>query len=83
MAQGVARDLDAAGLVMKGFDWEKHPHAEPEEIAAVVAFLASDESSAVKGHALVADGGMSNSMGSQPAPVPKAALQKKGGKAKL
>jgi len=71
MALGVARDLDAAGLEMRGFDWEKHPHAEPEEIAAVVAFLASEESSAVKGHALVADGGMSNSMGSQPSLVPK------------
>ena len=34
----------------------RYPFATPEQIANVVLFLASDESSAVKGHALVADG---------------------------
>ena len=71
MAQGVAKDLDDAGLIMKGFDFEKFPHAEPEEIAALASFLASDESNPVRGAMIVADGGMSNSMGSQPPPVPK------------
>ncbi|HEY4576268.1 MAG TPA: SDR family oxidoreductase, partial [Yaniella sp.] len=33
--------------------------AEPEEIAAAAAWLASDEASFVTGHALVVDGGMS------------------------
>ena len=37
----------------------------------VVAFLASDDSAVVKGQCLVADGGMSNSMGSQPLPQKK------------
>ena len=49
----------------------RYPFATPEQIASVVLFLASDESSAVKGQAIVADGGMSNSMGSQPHPVKK------------
>ena len=43
---------------------ENHPigrYAEPEEIAAVVAFLLSDESSFVLGSALMADGGYSAS----------------------
>jgi NAD(P)-dependent dehydrogenase (short-subunit alcohol dehydrogenase family) len=68
MVMGVAKDLDDQGLEMKGFDMKRYPHAEPEQIANIVTFLASEESSAIKGQCIVADGGMSNSMGSQPQP---------------
>lgn len=68
MVMGVARDLNDQGLEMSGFDFRRFPHSEPEDIAAVVAFLASDASKAIKGQAIVADGGMSNSMASQVRP---------------
>mmetsp|Transcript_14858 Transcript_14858/g.37554 ORF Transcript_14858/g.37554 Transcript_14858/m.37554 type:complete len:289 (+) Transcript_14858:2-868(+) len=65
----VMKGLNEQGLELKGYDNERFPAIEPIEIAQAVVFLASDASSCVKGHALVADGGMSNSMGSQPYPV--------------
>lgn len=71
MVMNVAADLDRQGLELKGYDAERFPYIQPEEIASVVLFLASDESSCIKGHALVADGGMANSMGSQPPPTKK------------
>ena len=64
MVMGVAKDLDEQQIDVK-VDFDRYPHSEPEEIAAAVTFLASDESSSVKGHSLVVDGGMSQSMSSQ------------------
>lgn len=77
MVMGVQRDLDAQGLMLKGYDMARFPTIMPEQIAVIVAFLASDEAACIKGHCLVADGGMSNSMGSQPPPVPKPTKKKK------
>jgi len=71
MVMGVAKDLEEQGLELKGYDSQRFPYIEPEQIASVVLFLASDEGSIIKGHALVADGGMANSMGSQPPPTKK------------
>jgi len=81
MVMGVAKDLEDQGLELKGYDAKRFPYIETEQIASVVLFLASEESSCIKGHALVADGGMANSMGSQPPPQPKKTKQAK--KAKL
>lgn len=64
----MARKLEEQGLVMKGFDFKRFPPLEPEDIANVVTFLVSDLSKAIKGQVIVADGGMSQSMGSQPYP---------------
>ena len=77
MVMGVARDLDSQGLEMSGFDFRRFPHSEPEDIARVVTFLASDNSKAIKGQAIVADGGMSNSMASQVRPRKRRASNKK------
>ena len=53
--QGVSDD-ELAGLIDRMVPLGRQ--GTPEEIAAVVAFLASDDASLVTGHALVADGGL-------------------------
>lgn len=71
MAMGVAKDLDDQGLQMTGYDMERFPFFETDQMAGIVLFLASDESMPIKGQFIVADGGMANSMGSQPPPQKK------------
>ena len=71
MVMGVAKQLHDEGLELTGYDAKKFPYIEAEQIASIVLFLASDESIPIKGHSLVADGGMANSMGSQPPPQKK------------
>ena len=68
MVMGVTQNLAEQGLELPGFDSRRYMFIEPVQIAAIVLFLASDESLPVKGQALIADGGMANSMGSQPHP---------------
>merc|ERR1711907_723489 len=59
----VAMEMDERGQSLKGYDMEAFPPADPFEIGKVVRFLASEDSSFINGQAIVADGGMSNSMG--------------------
>jgi len=59
----VAMEMDARGQSLKGYDMEAFPPADPTAVAKVVRFLACEDSEFVNGQAIVADGGMSNSMG--------------------
>jgi len=59
----VAQEMDNRGQSLKGYDMESFPPADPTAVAKVVRFLASEDSEFVNGQAIVADGGMSNSMG--------------------
>jgi len=71
LMMSVSKNLDDQGLFLKGYDIHRFPPIDPSQIAAVALFLASDDSSPIKGQAIIADGGMSNSMGSQPYPQKK------------
>jgi NAD(P)-dependent dehydrogenase (short-subunit alcohol dehydrogenase family) len=46
-------------------------HADPEDIADVVLFLASDDARWVNGQALAVDGGISGAVGSGVVPAPE------------
>jgi len=63
ITQQVAMEMDERGQSLKGYDMEAFPPADPTEIGKVVRFLASEDSAFINGQAIVADGGMSNSMG--------------------
>lgn len=46
-------------------------HAEPDDIAKVIVFLASSDSAWINGHAIVADGGVAGAMLSGVIPIPE------------
>lgn len=45
------------------FDYEKFDHSEPEDLAKIVAFLLSKDSSRIKGQNYICDGGLINQTG--------------------
>lgn len=57
IVMGVAQGLEEQGLILQGYDMARFPPIDPSEIAAIVCFLASDDSKAIKGQAVIADGG--------------------------
>jgi NAD(P)-dependent dehydrogenase (short-subunit alcohol dehydrogenase family) len=59
----VVDELKEDGKWVAGFDYQKFPPATPEKIATVVLFLACDDSRFINGQTIVADAGLSNSMG--------------------
>ena len=71
MVAKVPMALYQRGLKIVGVDIEKYPLSEPEEIANVVAFLASDEASSIFGQCIVADKGYTNSTGLKAVPRKK------------
>ena len=77
VVMGVAQDLESQGLELKGYDMQKYPPIMPEDIANVVLFMLSDESSPIRGASIACDLGMTTSMGSQPPPVKKQAKKKR------
>lgn len=77
IVMGIFQQMEEEEVHLPHYDYKRFPPIDPEDVAKAVMFLASDDSANIKGHALVVDNGMVQSMGSQPYPVKKKKLTSK------
>ena len=71
IVRGIFMQMEEEDVELPNYDYKRFPPIDPEDVAKAVMFLASDDSENIKGHALVVDNGMVQSMGSQPYPAKK------------